>query len=451
MEIGSAYHNQQLANQRRNLAATVIQRHVRGWVVRMRIANMKRQSLLALGRTWPRVTRDYRELVTRTQARHGVMRTSCPFKLSEMEDYLHKREKYERVFERVATGDKLSRDQLKEFIEACGHYPTEGEITAAFNAVFRGSGATAELVFVLDCSTSLGIVGFHDQMTFVKDVVRTLDVGPDRVRVGVVPYNTDVFHVFGLLQHTNKQEVIEAVDKIRFRPGLTHTGIALAMMRDVFKDARPGVQKVAVVVTDGQSHDRRQTALEAKKAADANITVFAIGVGNNVEHAELEEIAGDAGRLYMCSNYHTLQTLKHLINSKLCLQLYGLYKAEALDILFTLFVLPATGLLPPTPSLAPAAMRLDHASKGMLVPPPPSSSSCLVFDEDNKIIRATDFKVCLGLVVKSKLERDGVISIPSDVRSGVEEATTYDEAMEKIDQYIEKRRREGRPLPVPTD
>lgn len=43
------------------------------------------------------------------------------------------------------------------------------------------------------------------------------------------------------------------------------------------QDARPGVQKVAIVVTDGQSGDTQQTALEAKRAADDNITVFAVG------------------------------------------------------------------------------------------------------------------------------------------------------------------------------
>ena len=42
------------------------------------------------------------------------------------------------MFERVAVGDKLLRDQLGEFFNECGHFPTEGEITAAFNAVFRG-------------------------------------------------------------------------------------------------------------------------------------------------------------------------------------------------------------------------------------------------------------------------------------------------------------------------
>lgn len=45
---------------------------------------------------------------------------------------------YERAFQKVAFGDKLSRDQLEEFFNEAGHYPTEGEISTAFNSVFKG-------------------------------------------------------------------------------------------------------------------------------------------------------------------------------------------------------------------------------------------------------------------------------------------------------------------------
>ena len=68
-----------------------------------------------------------------------------------------------------------------------------------------------------------------------------------------------------------------------------------------------------------------------------------------------------------------------------------------------------------------------------------------MFITDASIIKATDFKVCLGLVVKSRLEREGVITIPSDVKAGVEEVTTYDEAMQKIEEYLEKRKKAVEP------
>ncbi|KAL8606431.1 hypothetical protein ACOMHN_060336 [Nucella lapillus] len=368
LEMATSYHNQKLLNQRRHLASTVIQRRVRGFLVRKHIKDMKRQALLGLGRAWPKITKDYRDQLTRIQVRQGVDKPSSPFSLVEMQDYIDKREKYERAFEKIAPDNKLSRDQLTDFLQECGHFPTEGEATAAFNTVFKGSGSTAEVVFVLDLSSSVGDRNFRDLMTFVKDMVRALPVGKDRVRVGVVPYNTDVFQSFGLRQHSTTEEILHAVDQIRFRPGVTHTDLALRIMMDIFQDSRPGVQKVAVVVTDGQSAHVQRTALEAKRAADSNVTVFALGVGDHVQTVELEAIARDTNRVLMCSSYRALVQLKQFVSSKLCLractlcqyilprvQLHGLYKAEAVEIVFTLFPPP------PLPPFQPPAHSTNQS------------------------------------------------------------------------------------------
>jgi hypothetical protein len=45
----------------------------------------------------------------------------------------------------------------------------------------------------------------------VRAVVDTLDIAPDRTRVGVVPYNEDVYNAFGINQYSNKEGVLEAI------------------------------------------------------------------------------------------------------------------------------------------------------------------------------------------------------------------------------------------------
>jgi hypothetical protein len=40
-----------------------------------------------------------------------------------------------------------------------------------------GNGNIAEIVFVLDCSTSIGQLGFRNLTQFVKDVISILDIG----------------------------------------------------------------------------------------------------------------------------------------------------------------------------------------------------------------------------------------------------------------------------------
>ena len=76
-----------------------------------------------------------------------------------------------------------------------------------------GSRNTAEVIFLLDCSTCIDILGFHSVLQFIKDVVLGLDIGPDRVRVGVIPFNQDPFSAFAITAYTNKWDVLEAVCK----------------------------------------------------------------------------------------------------------------------------------------------------------------------------------------------------------------------------------------------
>ena len=82
--------------------------------------------------------------------------------------------------------------------------------------VFRllsGCSSKAEIVFVVDCSSSLSQENFHLQASFVREVVESLHVSEDHVRVGYVPYNTDVFEWFGLDQFTCRQEVALGIGK----------------------------------------------------------------------------------------------------------------------------------------------------------------------------------------------------------------------------------------------
>ena len=48
-----------------------------------------------------------------------------------------------------------------------------------------------------------------------------------------------------------------------------------------------------------------------------------------MEKKELQDIARDESRVYMCSDYRTLIDLKHLVGSKLCLSKYSTFALRA--------------------------------------------------------------------------------------------------------------------------
>lgn len=80
-----------------------------------------------------------------------------------------------------------------------------------YYVLLLGNGNIAEIVFVLDCSTSIGPLGFRNLIQFVKDVIAILDIGPDRVRVGVLPYNEDIFQSFNITTYSTKHDLFNAI------------------------------------------------------------------------------------------------------------------------------------------------------------------------------------------------------------------------------------------------
>lgn len=62
---------------------------------------------------------------------------------------------------------------------------------------------------------------------------------------------------------------------------------------------------------------------------------------------------------------------------------------------------------------------------------------------DDKVKKSTDINTCLRLVIQAKIEREGFITLPSDVREGVEEVSDPDLALERVHKWIEDKKRAG--------
>lgn len=76
-----------------------------------------------------------------------------------------------------------------------------------------GGNNTAEVIFLLDCSTSVTPMCFHDLTQFVKSVVESFTIGPDNIRVGVVPFSDDVYQTFGINRYNMTYQICAAIGK----------------------------------------------------------------------------------------------------------------------------------------------------------------------------------------------------------------------------------------------
>ncbi|XP_042614888.1 matrilin-4-like isoform X13 [Cyprinus carpio] len=154
-----------------------------------------------------------------------------------------------------------------------------------------------DLVLLIDGSKSVRPQNFELVKQFVNQVVDQLDVSPKGTRVGLIQYSSRVRTEFPLSMYQTKEEIKKAVMNVEYMEKGTMTGLALKhMVENSFSEAdgaRPAeknIPRVGLVFTDGRSQDDIQEW--AKKAKEAGITMYAVGVGKAVED-ELREIASE--------------------------------------------------------------------------------------------------------------------------------------------------------------
>ncbi|XP_062570641.1 collagen alpha-1(XX) chain-like [Saccostrea cucullata] len=185
----------------------------------------------------------------------------------------------------------------------------------------------ADIVFLLDSSGSVGATNFQKQLDFVRKLANLFVIGPGNVQIGIETFSTTFHHQFFLNKYTIKTSLLQAIDKIPYQAGSTHTDLALTnVMEHDFKPtagARDHVVSILIVMTDGMSNNANATTLQAKKLHEMNIRTFVIGIGSGINLAELRLIASDPQKVFTVSNFDALNTLELEIMKTTCEVSYG--------------------------------------------------------------------------------------------------------------------------------
>lgn len=163
-------------------------------------------------------------------------------------------------------------------------------------------------------------------MDFVSTVVDIFDISQEKTRVGLSTFSHQYNPVFGLDRYKNKTSLLAAINAVPYSGGGTNTGNALKQLQErefSRQFTRPSVAHVVIVVTDGLSQFPLETAKEASKLKKAGTYVFAVGVGDNIDHEELSNIASPPDNtvnkyaLYV-SSFDGLKTLRNILAIKTC-------------------------------------------------------------------------------------------------------------------------------------
>lgn len=191
----------------------------------------------------------------------------------------------------------------------------------------------ADIVFLVDSSTSIGVDNFEEIRQFLRSFILGLDIGPDKIRIGLAQYSDETYQEFLLKDHMDKDSLLAEVDQFPYRTGGTETGKAIDFLQSVYFTQEAGsrasqrVPQFAVVITDGDSTD--DVVEPAKRLRDQGVIIFAIGVGD-VNQQQLESIVNLPAHhfLYTIDSYQALQRLTDSLLQTVCISVESRSQGE---------------------------------------------------------------------------------------------------------------------------
>ncbi|XP_045170648.2 cartilage matrix protein-like isoform X2 [Mercenaria mercenaria] len=182
-------------------------------------------------------------------------------------------------------------------------------------------GKNADILFVVDMSSSIRVKHFKEVLELLADLVRYFDTNSGKTRVGMVTFSTATEVQFYLDKYRSKEDIREAILSTQSHGGLTNTHLALQRARyEMFSmkhGSRRGVDHICIVITDGASQHTEMTIIESNSIHKAGIVVFAISVGHDVDVEELHHIASKPEYVFEVNGYGALN-ITNILANKTC-------------------------------------------------------------------------------------------------------------------------------------
>ncbi|KAI1236182.1 hypothetical protein IHE44_0001459 [Lamprotornis superbus] len=176
-----------------------------------------------------------------------------------------------------------------------------------------------DLAFVVDASSGVGLENFLHLRHFVRSSCLHFIINRDVTQIALVIYGSKAHTVFALDTHTSNSAVLQAIDQVPFLGDSASAGSALlhvySDVMTVQKGARPGVNKVVVLLTSGGG--MQDAAAPAQQLRLNGILVFVVVVGDT-ERDTLLRVAGSPNYLVHMSSYEDLQYYQGLIIERIC-------------------------------------------------------------------------------------------------------------------------------------
>ncbi|XP_078488492.1 integrin alpha-8 [Ciona intestinalis] len=201
-----------------------------------------------------------------------------------------------------------------------------------------------DIVLVVDQSGSVNQCNFQKVKRWLRDIVRSFNLGVTEQDVGVVVYSKKAttstvvdlgFSDYNSDGHTKKQEMTKILKKLAYEGGQTYTGYAFKLANEMLtgNKSRPDAKKMIILLTDGATTAANTLQLkdELEVSRAGNVMILAVGVGK-FNQTELIQIAGDRKNFFAVTKFSELEKVRDKLRSSVSVgNLEGSLKNESTD------------------------------------------------------------------------------------------------------------------------
>jgi uncharacterized protein with von Willebrand factor type A (vWA) domain len=175
------------------------------------------------------------------------------------------------------------------------------------------------MIIVMDSSGSIGEANYQIALQFVANLSAAFTAS-SRSRLGFNLFSYKTQTIIPITNSLSRDEIQTAILSSPYLSGGTRTDLGVkAALKDFQLNARPGVPRTLVVLTDGMSEQSGLTSQAAASAKEEGLRMFSIGITSGVNDNELVSLAGgDELRTYKVYNWEDLAKLLTQTSMEFC-------------------------------------------------------------------------------------------------------------------------------------
>ena len=167
---------------------------------------------------------------------------------------------------------------------------------------------TADIVFMVDSSASVGNPNYKKEKEFVKSLARLVNATSEKSRVAVIAYSRSTIPVVRFDGYQSLEDFDKKVDDMPLLgESYRRMDVALQSAAQILNSARQHSPKIAVLLTAGRQVPggvSLDTATQPLR--NLNVTVLVVAVGQQYNKQELDPVVSEQKDLFEIESFNVL-------------------------------------------------------------------------------------------------------------------------------------------------